>query len=262
MQEFHHYFGNEFKVECPTGSGTFTTLQAGRDRSPRRLTRVFLKDAAGRRPVAGALDALPERSALGGTTSCSTMYFHGDNGAGSRRKPPDRLDLGMVAKLLAAERTQAHDAAKARTLPWERWPRRSTQARRSMPRFKLLIEHAARYSGWQIQKNARTVQGEIDRAGSDGDAADGSSSLRVRPAGRRRCTRFTHRWRTGTSTRRRSLMLLRRKINDELPADIHIRSIDQASRRFRAALHDATVAELPYQTHVGERPSKPFVWWI
>ena len=34
-----------------------------------------------------------------------------------------------------------------------------------MPRFKLLIEYAGtRYSGWQIQKNARTVQGEIDRA--------------------------------------------------------------------------------------------------
>ena len=34
-----------------------------------------------------------------------------------------------------------------------------------MPRFKLIIEYAGtRYSGWQIQKNARTVQGEIDRA--------------------------------------------------------------------------------------------------
>ena len=34
-----------------------------------------------------------------------------------------------------------------------------------MPRFKLLIEYAGtRYSGWQIQENARTVQGEIDRA--------------------------------------------------------------------------------------------------
>jgi len=34
-----------------------------------------------------------------------------------------------------------------------------------MPRFKLTIEYAGtRYSGWQIQKNARTVQGEIDRA--------------------------------------------------------------------------------------------------
>src|SRR6476646_3737001 len=34
-----------------------------------------------------------------------------------------------------------------------------------MPRFRLLIEYAGtRYSGWQIQKNARTVQGEIDRA--------------------------------------------------------------------------------------------------
>jgi tRNA pseudouridine38-40 synthase len=34
-----------------------------------------------------------------------------------------------------------------------------------VPRFKLLIEYAGtRYSGWQIQKNARTVQGEIDRA--------------------------------------------------------------------------------------------------
>jgi len=130
-----------------------------------------------------------------------------------------------------------------------------------MPRFKLLIEYAGtRYSGWQIQKNARTVQGEIDRA--------------VREATKRREFEVYGAGRTDAGVHALAQVahlelytelppeLLRRKINDELPADIHIRSISKAPHKFHAR-HDAVQRTYLYQicrrrTAFG----KPFVWWI
>ena len=56
-----------------------------------------------------------------------------------------------------------------------------------MPRFKLTIEYAGtRYSGWQIQKNARTIQGEIDARRADGHRAQGFRAVRIGP---HRCRR-------------------------------------------------------------------------
>ena len=52
LQKFHHYYGDEFKVECPTGSGTMMTLWEVAAELSRRLTRLFLRDE--RRPAAGA----------------------------------------------------------------------------------------------------------------------------------------------------------------------------------------------------------------
>ena len=68
-----------------------------------------------------------------------------------------------------------------------------------MPRFKLTLEYAGtRYSGWQIQKNARTVQGELDRAIRDGREARQVRALRLGPHRRRRA-----RARTGGAPRHR-----------------------------------------------------------
>ena len=53
LQKFHHYYGDDFKVECPTGSGRFLTLLEVADELGRRLTRLFLRDADGRRPCFG-----------------------------------------------------------------------------------------------------------------------------------------------------------------------------------------------------------------
>ncbi len=98
LQKFHHYFGNEFKVECPTGSGTFMTLQEVATDLSRRLTRVFLKDAAGRRPVAGALERFQSDPHWEGYVLFHE-YFHGDNGAGLGASHQTGW-TGMVAKLL------------------------------------------------------------------------------------------------------------------------------------------------------------------
>src|SRR6476661_3469156 len=130
-----------------------------------------------------------------------------------------------------------------------------------MPRFKLLIEYAGtRYSGWQIQKNARTVQGEIDRA--------------VREVSRRREFELYGSGRTDAGVHALAQVAhlelytdlppesLRRKINDELPADIHIRAIDKAPHRFHAR-HDAVSRSYLYQ--ISRRRTafgKPYVWWV
>ena len=90
LQRFHHYFGDELKVECPTGSGVFMTLQEVATELSQRLTRIFLKDAAGRRPVAGG-GALPERSALGRLRAVPRVLPWRQRRR-ARRKPSDRLD--------------------------------------------------------------------------------------------------------------------------------------------------------------------------
>src|SRR5262249_52881980 len=56
LQKFHHYFGNDFKVEFPTGSGRMLTLWEISGELSRRMTSIFLKDQRGRRPVFGEID--------------------------------------------------------------------------------------------------------------------------------------------------------------------------------------------------------------
>ncbi len=130
-----------------------------------------------------------------------------------------------------------------------------------MPRFKLIIEYAGtRYSGWQIQKNARTVQGEIDRAIRE---VAGRREFELYGSGRtdagvHALAQVAHlELYTGLAPEP-----LRRRLNDELPADIHILTIDKAPHRFHAR-HDAVSRSYLYQ--ISRRRTafaKPFVWWI
>ena len=130
-----------------------------------------------------------------------------------------------------------------------------------MPRFKLVIEYAGtRYSGWQIQKNARTVQGEIDRAIRE---VAGRREFELYGSGRtdagvHALAQVAHlELYTGLAPEP-----LRRRLNDELPADIHILTIDKSPHRFHAR-HDALSRSYLYQ--ISRRRTafaKPFVWWI
>ena len=81
LQKFHFFLGDHYKVECPTGSGQMLDLWQVAGEISQRLTRIFLRDKDGRRPV------------FGGTQKFQTdpywrdlipfhEYFHGDNGAG------------------------------------------------------------------------------------------------------------------------------------------------------------------------------------
>src|SRR5512134_270974 len=54
LQKFHHYLGEDFKVECPTGSGRMLTLAQVAEELSRRLAQIFLRNGDGRRPVYGS----------------------------------------------------------------------------------------------------------------------------------------------------------------------------------------------------------------
>jgi hypothetical protein len=83
LHRFHAYLGDSFKVECPTGSGVFMTLEQVADELARRLVRIFLPDekAAGRRPVFGD-NALFQSDPAWHEYLLFHEYFHGDTGAG------------------------------------------------------------------------------------------------------------------------------------------------------------------------------------
>jgi hypothetical protein len=81
LLQYHMYYGNDFTIECPTGSGRRMTLYEVAEEIARRLTSIFLRDAEGRRPVYGGARKFQEdphwRDLL-----LFYEYFHGDNGAG------------------------------------------------------------------------------------------------------------------------------------------------------------------------------------
>ena len=91
LQKFHHYYGDDFKVECPTGSGRFLTLEQIADELGRRLTRIFSRDENGRRAVFGDEPKLQNDPHFRDHVPFHE-YFHGDTGRGARRRAPDRLD--------------------------------------------------------------------------------------------------------------------------------------------------------------------------
>jgi hypothetical protein len=98
LQKFHHYLGDEYKVECPARSGQMMTLWEVAAEISRRLSRLFLKDESGRRPAHG--DSEPFRSDPNWNELVLFYeYFHGDNGAGLGASHQTGW-TGLVAKLL------------------------------------------------------------------------------------------------------------------------------------------------------------------
>ena len=81
LQKFHHYHGNDFKVEFPTGSGQHLTLWEVAAQISRRLTGIFLRDESGARPVHGQ-DYRYRDDPYWQDLVLFYEYFHGDNGSG------------------------------------------------------------------------------------------------------------------------------------------------------------------------------------
>jgi Mannosylglycerate hydrolase MGH1-like glycoside hydrolase domain/Glycosyl hydrolase family 63 C-terminal domain len=98
LQKFHHYFGDEFKVECPTGSGRLMTLGEVADEISRRLSAIFVKDANGRRAVFGRHEQF-QQDPLWSELIPFYEYFHGDTGAGVGASHQTGW-TALVAKLL------------------------------------------------------------------------------------------------------------------------------------------------------------------
>jgi len=125
----------------------------------------------------------------------------------------------------------------------------------------MTIEYAGtRYSGWQIQKNARTVAGEIDAATR---TVTGRKDFELYGSGRtdagvHALGQVAH---LDVST---SLPpdTLRKRLNDELPADINILTAVVVPHRFHAR-HDAVARRYLYQVSTRRTAfAKPFVWWV
>jgi hypothetical protein len=81
LRKFHHYYGDQLRVECPTGSGTMCTLREVADELARRLIATFLQDGQGRRPVYNG-NAHVQTDPLWRDHVLFYEYFHGDTGAG------------------------------------------------------------------------------------------------------------------------------------------------------------------------------------
>ena len=81
LQKFHYFLGDSYKVECPTGSGNTADLWQVAGEISQRLTRIFLRDPAGRRPVFGGTEKF-QNDPYWRDLIPFHEYFHGDNGAG------------------------------------------------------------------------------------------------------------------------------------------------------------------------------------
>jgi tRNA pseudouridine38-40 synthase len=130
-----------------------------------------------------------------------------------------------------------------------------------MARYKLTIEYAGtRYSGWQIQQNARTVQGELSRVVREVTA---QKTFEIYGSGRtdagvHALAQVAHL----DVINALPAEMLRRRLNDGLPSDINVLSIELARGRFHAR-HDAVARSYLYQ--ISRRRTafaKNFVWWI
>jgi hypothetical protein len=98
LQKFHHYLGNDYKIECPTGSGQTKTLWEISLELSHRLTSIFLKDSEGRRALFGHNEKL-QNDAQWNNYLMFYEYFHGDTGAGLGANHQTGW-TGLIAKLL------------------------------------------------------------------------------------------------------------------------------------------------------------------
>jgi len=98
LQKFHHYYGEDFKVEFPTHSGSEFDLWQVAGEISRRLIRIFLRGKDGRRPVAGGAEIFNDNPHWKDLV-LFYEYFHGDNGAGIGASHQTGW-TGLVAKLI------------------------------------------------------------------------------------------------------------------------------------------------------------------
>jgi hypothetical protein len=120
LQKFHHYYGDDFKVECPTGSGRFLSINEVADELSKRLTRIFVRDEHGCRAVFGDNDKLQNdphfRDYL-----LFHEYFHGDSGRGVGASHQTGW-TGLIAKLLQPRKEEKPEERCVRTASREKRP--------------------------------------------------------------------------------------------------------------------------------------------
>jgi hypothetical protein len=103
LLNFYLYYGDDFKVECPTGSGKLMNLFEVNREISRRLISTFTRDAEGRRPVYGGTDKF-QNDPHWRDYILFYEYFHGDNGAGLGASHQTGW-TGLVASLIELNET-------------------------------------------------------------------------------------------------------------------------------------------------------------
>jgi hypothetical protein len=115
LQKFHHYLGDDFQVEFPTGSGKMMTLWEAAGELSRRMTNIFLRDENGRRPVFGNLEKF-QTDPHWRDLVLFHEYFHGDSGAGVGASHQTGW-TGVVTKLMQqsgeSSKTKQRESATA-----------------------------------------------------------------------------------------------------------------------------------------------------
>jgi hypothetical protein len=136
LQKFHHYYGDDFKVECPTGSGQFMHLKEIANELSNRLIKIWLRDQNGDYAFARASGkSVGEAVSFPNASPARTRYlfheyFHGDTGAGLGASHQTGW-TGLVAKLIQQQGEFGTIASAIRlptcnvTLARARLPRRS-----------------------------------------------------------------------------------------------------------------------------------------
>jgi hypothetical protein len=102
LREFHRFYGDDFKVECPTGSNHFMSLLGVAEELSRRLERIFLTNDQGQRPVFGEHEKMQNDPHFNHHILFHE-YFHGDNGSGLGASHQTGW-TGLIANLLQAQR--------------------------------------------------------------------------------------------------------------------------------------------------------------
>jgi hypothetical protein len=104
LQKFDHYYGPDFKVECPAGSGQKVTLLEASEEVSRRVLSVFARDENGRRPLFGDVEKFQSDPNFRDYVLFHE-YFHGDTGRGLGASHQTGW-TGLVAKLIQPRRTR------------------------------------------------------------------------------------------------------------------------------------------------------------
>jgi hypothetical protein len=126
LQKFHHYYGDGFTIECPTGSGQMMTLAGVAADLSRRLSAIFLDDGQGRRPVFGGVERFQQDPHWHDLVPFHE-YFNGDTGAGVGASHQTGW-TALVATLLqqSGDANEGHRSVPRTTR--QRTPRRARQA--------------------------------------------------------------------------------------------------------------------------------------
>jgi len=104
LYRFHHYYGDDFKIECPTNSGNFVTIKDAADELAGRLSKIFLKDENGLRPVFRYNNKIQSDPHFKDYILFHE-YFHGDSGRGIGASHQTGW-TGLIAKILQPRKSK------------------------------------------------------------------------------------------------------------------------------------------------------------